>query len=204
LKNVDPVEILSLRSSIPDYIVGHSEHVDCNRPVLYHDDIHPGNIIVDNEYNLRGLVSLFLFQVLTSRIIDWDMVALIPLEVAIRLPAFLSKTPSLDEHGIVDDTDRDLYVQEFRKCEVAKCEITETPLTNLLETSFSRAFFHEAFHSPFVHQKWFQEHDLKSAQRLLEELDDFCEVNSSNLKGLENELIKLREAIEGVNVMDKV
>jgi hypothetical protein len=146
----------------------------------------------------------FLFQVLTSRIIDWDMVALIPLEVAIRLPTFLSKTPSLDKHGIVDDADRDLYIQEFRKCEVAKREITGTPLTNLLETSFSRTFFHEAFHSPSVHQKWFQEHDRKSAQRLLQELDDFCEVNSSNLKGLENELIKLREAIEGVNVMDKV
>ena len=51
------LEILSLRSSIPDYVIG---HIDCNRPVLYHDDIHPGNIIVDNEYNLRGYLSLVL------------------------------------------------------------------------------------------------------------------------------------------------
>jgi hypothetical protein len=177
--------------------------VDCSRPVLFHDDIHPGNIIVDNEYNLRGLPFLCLFQVLTSKIIDWDMVALVPLEAAIRLPTFLSKTPSPDQHGIVDDADRDLYIQGFRKCEVAKREITGAPLTSLLETSFYRAYFHEAFHSPSIHLKWFQEHSRKSAKWLLQELDDFCKINSSNLKGLEDEVIKLREAIERVNKMEK-
>jgi len=54
LKNISPLEILSLRSSIPDYVVGDTEHVDCNRPVLFHDDIHPGNIIIDSQHTLRG------------------------------------------------------------------------------------------------------------------------------------------------------
>lgn len=151
-----------------------------------------------------GYLFFFLLQVLTSRIIDWDMVALVPLEAAIRLPTFLSKTPSPNQYGIVDDADRDLYIQGFRKREVAKREITGTPLTSLLETSFNRAYFHEAFHSPSVHLKWFQDHSRQSAKRLLQELDDFCKVNPSNLKGLEDEVIKLREAIERVNKMEKL
>src|SRR5208282_2516675 len=94
----------------------------------------------------KGNYLSFSFKLLTSRIIDWDMAVLVPLEAAIKLPIFLSKTPSTDQQGIVDDTDRDLYIRGFRNCELGKRKNTGTPLTNLLETSFSRAFFHEAFH----------------------------------------------------------
>lgn len=138
------------------------------------------------------------FQVLNSRIIDWDMAALIPLEAAIRLPTFLSKTSSMDQKGIVDDADRDLYIQAFRNCEIAKRKNPGVQLTSLLETSFSRAFFQEAFHSPSIHRKWFQQHDRNPAQRLLRELDDFCKINSRNLHGLEDEVIKFRATIERV------
>lgn len=139
---------------------------------------------------------LFSFQMLISRIIDWDMAALVPLEAAIRLPTFLSKTSSMDQKGTVDNADRDLYIQAFRKCEVAKRRNPETQLTSLLETSFSRTFFHEAFHSPSIHRKWFQQHNRNSPQRLLRELDDFCRINSRNLNGLEDEVIKFRATIE--------
>ena len=132
------------------------------------------------------------------------MAALVPLEAAIKLPIFLSKTPSMDQQGIVDDADRDLYIRGFRNCELGKRKNTGTPLTNLLETSFSRAFFHEAFHSPSIHRKWFQQHGRSSAQRLLLELDTFCKVNSRNLQGLQDEIIKFRATIERLNEEEKV
>ena len=62
LKDISPLEILSLRSSIPDQVIGHTEHVDCNRPVLFHDDIHPGNIVIDSQDTLRGYLALPFFQ----------------------------------------------------------------------------------------------------------------------------------------------
>ena len=65
---------------------------------------------------------------LTSRIIDWDMAALVPLEAAIKLPTFLSKTPSTDHHGEVDDGDRNLYIRGFRHCELVKRKNTGSHL----------------------------------------------------------------------------
>jgi aminoglycoside phosphotransferase (APT) family kinase protein len=195
-KDISPVEILLLRSSIPDYVVGHTEHVDCNRPVLFHDDIHPGNIIIDGD-KLHGYRASFS-GILTFRIIDWDMVYLVPLETAIKLPTFLSKTMFTDPPWVVTDADRELYIQAFRKCELAKSTSEGTPLTNLLETSSRRAYFHEAFHSLAVHQKWFEEHGhgRKPAQQLLHELDDFSMSNSKNLGVLDEEVLKLRATIE--------
>jgi hypothetical protein len=132
------------------------------------------------------------------------MTALVPLEAAIRLPTFLSKTPFTDRQGVVGGIDRHLYIQGFRRCEVAKRKNPGAPLSSLLETSFSRAFFHEAFHSPSIHRKWFQQHGRNSAQRLLLELDDFCKINSRNLQGLEDEVMKFRATIERVNEVEKL
>ena len=151
-----------------------------------------------------GNYLLFSFQVLTSRIIDWDMAALVPLEAAIKLPTFLSKTPFTDPQDIICDADRDLYIRGFRNCEIAKRKNSGTPLTSLLETSFSRTFFHQAFHSPSIHRKWFQQHGRNSAQRLLLELDEFCKVNWGNLQGLEDKVIMFRASIERVNEEEKL
>src|SRR5271154_4736036 len=103
--------------------------------------------------------------------------------------------PSSSKQRPVTDEDRDLYIREFRKCELARSKIPGTPLAKLLETSFDRAFFHETFHSHEVHQKWFQQHRRNSMQRLLLELDDFCKTNSNNLEGLEDEVVKFRASI---------
>ena len=195
LKDVSPLEILSLRSSIPEYIVKHTEPLDCDRPVLFHDDIHPGNIIIDSQGELRGYF-FSPMSTLTLRIIDWDMVSLVPVEAAIKLPTFLSKTMCTTSGWEVTDADRDLYVQAFRNCELAKSKSKMTPLTNLLVTSFKRAYFHEAFHSLSVHRKWFEEHGRNPAQQLLQELDDFCHANSGNIRGLQDEVIGLRTVIE--------
>jgi hypothetical protein len=119
LKDISALEILSLRSSIPDYVVDHTEDVNYNRPVLFHDDIHPGIIIVDSQDKLYGYRASFS-RILTFRIIDWDMVYLVPLEVAVKLPTFLSKTMFTDPSWVVMDGDRELYIQAFRKCELVK------------------------------------------------------------------------------------
>ena len=131
------------------------------------------------------------------------MAGLVPLEVAIKLPNFLSKIPTTDEQGIINDTDRELYIKGFRTCEVAKRKSSDTPLTDLLETFFSWAFFLEAFHSPSIHRIWFKQHGRNSAKRLLCELDDFCKVNLKNLYGLENQLIEFKATIERVNEEEK-
>ena len=90
------------------------------------------NIICKRKFLLISI------RPLTSRIIDWDMAGLVPLEVAIKLPNFLSKIPTTDEQGIINDTDRELYIKGFRTCEVAKRKSSDTPLTDLLETSFKK------------------------------------------------------------------
>jgi len=132
------------------------------------------------------------------------MVSLVPLEAAIKLPTFLSKTMFTNPEWVLTDADRELYIQAFRKCELAKSKVEVTPLTNLLATSFRRAYFHEACHSLSVHRKWFQGHGRKSAQQLLQELDYFCRANSSNMQGFEDEGIKLRAAIETVYEEEKL
>jgi hypothetical protein len=124
------------------------------------------------------------------------MVYLVPLEAAIKLPTFLSKTMYTNPERVVTDADRELYIQAFRKCELAKRAGGETPLTDLLATSFHRAYFQEAFHSRSVHRKWFQEHGRKATQQLLKELEDFCKTNATKLGGLEDEVMDLRVAIE--------
>ena len=102
------------------------------------------------------------------------------------------------------DADRESYIEAFRKCELAKRPVGGAPLTNLLAGSFRGAYFHEACHSLSVHRKWFQEHGRKPAQQLLQELEDFCSTNATKLGGLEDEVMKVRVAIERAQEEEKL
>lgn len=65
-----------------------------------HGDIKPGNIIVDEEYNIKWYIALSIFPnicsvlILYVSIIDWGFAAMVPIAKAATLPRFLGPDDS--------------------------------------------------------------------------------------------------------------
>ncbi|KAF4445756.1 hypothetical protein F53441_10505 [Fusarium austroafricanum] len=71
--------------------------------VLYHDDLHENNILVDGTGKVTGIV-------------DWECVSVVPLWKAFSIPQFLDKRPRYEKPDEKNGAD-DVYYTELREYE---------------------------------------------------------------------------------------
>ena len=133
--------------------------------VLSHDDLWSANIIVNDNYELQGLI-------------DWDLAEIMPLQIAVRTPHFLANTPGY--YPIVEDDpfcgDRKYFVEAFGQQERTKWGTHY--VTDLLKTCDDRRLFVASLLIPESTQDFWTRHCPWTEDTLREasvELDQFVQ-----------------------------
>jgi aminoglycoside phosphotransferase (APT) family kinase protein len=139
------ISYLIKRSMIPDMVVWEYNAAPW---VLNHIDLHGGNIIVDEQFIIKG-------------IIDWDFTVAAPLQKAATWPKLLQYTPGAVPYGHSDQfmshpADQEIFLQLLRQKERIR-NGSET-VANLVETSYERNFFELSLQMKSVHNEWVRAH----------------------------------------------
>ena len=149
-------------SLVPQYIDSRFETAPF---VLSHDDLWSANIIVNDNYELHGLI-------------DWDLAEIMPLQFAVRTPHSLANTPGY--YPIVEDDpfcgDRKYFVETFGQQERTKWGTHY--VTDLLKTCDDRRLFVASLLIPESTQDFWTRHCPWTEDTLREasvELDQFVQ-----------------------------
>ncbi|KNG82932.1 hypothetical protein ANOM_007954 [Aspergillus nomiae NRRL 13137] len=164
------IDYLIQRSMIPRYVV--AQHENCPW-VFVHVDLHNDNIIIDEEYNIKG-------------IIDWDCNFAVPLQKAATLPKLLENVPgaaplSLPEtHAYLDlAADKSYFLSILAEKE--RKRTNGTSITRLMETSSERNFFEMSHHRVPVHREFVSRFCPRTRENVLaalKEVERFLDINA--------------------------
>ena len=116
--------------------------------VLMHCDLHGGNLIVDNDLKLKGIV-------------DWDFTFAMPLQKAASWPKFLQFTPGAvppgqDDKFMSHPADKEIFLRMLREKEIIRRG--SSIVAQLMESSYERNFFENSLHMKTVHREWVKCH----------------------------------------------
>ena len=160
------INILIQLSLVPTYIDHDLENLHF---VLSHGDVSAANIIVNDAFEIQG-------------IIDWDLSAITPLQLAVRFPDFIVNVPG-HYYPVCEDSqedpyleDREYFLETFRKKEIVK--LGSQSLSYILEHCGDKQFFLMSFGWPEVSSEFWQRHcpwTKENLENALVELDQFLE-----------------------------
>ena len=156
------IDYLIQRSVIPQFVVQRYD----NAPwVLMHCDLHSGNLIVDEDLKLKG-------------IIDWDVTFAMPLQKAASWPKLLQYIPGAvppgnDDRFMSHPEDKKLFLRLVEDKEVRRRGTSI--VSKLMESSYERTFFEMSLHMKTVHYEWIKRYPhtssrLKDALHQLDEI----------------------------------
>ncbi len=158
------IDHLIQRSIIPEFVVSQYD----NAPwVLMHGDLHSGNLIVDEDLNLKGIV-------------DWDFTFAMPLQKAASWPKLLQYIPGAvppgqDERYMSHPKDKKLFLKRLEEKE--KRRRGTTTVSKLMETSYERSFFEMSLKMKTVHREWVKQypHTCSRLEAALHHLDELMD-----------------------------
>ncbi|GAB1194032.1 hypothetical protein APSETT444_003269 [Aspergillus pseudonomiae] len=155
---------------IPRYV--DAQHENCPW-VFVHVDLHNDNIIIDEEYNIKG-------------IIDWDCNFAVPLQKAATFPKLLENVPggappSLPAtHAYLDlAADKSYFLSILAEKE--RKRTNGTSITRLMETSRERNFFEMSHHRVPVHREFVSRFCPRTSENVLaalKEVERFLDINA--------------------------
>ncbi|KAE8306820.1 hypothetical protein BDV41DRAFT_582972 [Aspergillus transmontanensis] len=163
------INYLIQRSMIPQYVVPEHEHSPW---VFVHVDLHNDNIIIDEEYNIKG-------------IIDWDCNFAVPLQKAATFPKLLENVPGgappglPATHAYLDfAADKRYFLSILAEKEMKRTN--GTSITQLMETSSERNFFEMSHHRVPVHREFVSRFCSRARENVgaaLKEVERFLDIN---------------------------
>lgn len=169
-KSGDAIDYLIQRSMVPKHIV---PEYDDSPWVVVHGDLHNGNIIVDEEFNIRG-------------VIDWDFTFASPLQKAATFPKLLENVPGSAPPGLPEshaylDLVADKYYFLAIFAEKERQKTGQTSILKLIATSSERNFFEMSIHRPSVRAEFVKKFCLRTPENVsaaLTEVDRFLFANA--------------------------
>ncbi|KAI9821475.1 MAG: hypothetical protein M1832_003322 [Thelocarpon impressellum] len=151
------VDYLMQRAMIPRYVV--AEH-DTSPWAVMHGDLHGGNIIVNEDSSIRG-------------VIDWDFTSATPLQVAATFPKLLENVPGgappeiPESLAYVDlSADKASFLRILAAKEKARAN-GNTAITTLVESSSERKFFEMSLHRRAVHREFVERFCARTRENVL-------------------------------------
>ncbi|KAE8331516.1 hypothetical protein BDV39DRAFT_201166 [Aspergillus sergii] len=163
------IDYLIQRSMIPRYVVPEHE----NSPwVFVHVDLHNDNIIIDEEYNIKG-------------IIDRDCNFAVPLQKAATFPKLLENVPGAAPPGLSEThayldfaADKRFFLSILAEKEMKWTN--GTSITQLMGTSSERKFFETSHHRVPVQPEFVSRFCSRTRENVgaaLKEVERFLDIN---------------------------
>ncbi|KAK2765227.1 hypothetical protein FQN54_008926 [Arachnomyces sp. PD_36] len=152
------IDNLIQRSMVSQYVM--PEHENSYWAAI-HPDLHSDNIVVDDEWNIIGLI-------------DWNLMFAQPLQKGAVFPKLIEHIPGAAppdlpaELQYLDFThDKDYLVATLAEKEGKQNKESGIPVANLVKNSTQRAFFEMSHNFPDVHTEFARRH----CQRTKENID---------------------------------
>ncbi|KAL1960300.1 hypothetical protein VTO42DRAFT_8260 [Malbranchea cinnamomea] len=165
----DAIDYLIQRALVPAYVV---PEFDDTPWVVMHGNLRYDSILVDEDYNIRG-------------IIGWHLTFAYPLQKAATFPFLFENIPGStppaggEELKLIDRTpEKNYFLSIFAAKEMARTG--QTRISELIQTCYERAFFELSHHYHSIRAEFVKQPGFRTAENVaaaMEQLGQFLLVN---------------------------